>query len=114
MRRFRFRPIPFVATVLVVALGLRLGHWQDSRAAGKIALQAQLAARSTEAPLSLGDAAADADAAEFRKVRVTGEFVREWPLFLDNRPQDGRVGFYLLMPLKISGSNRHVLVARGW
>ena len=45
---------------------------------------------------------------------MTGEFVRDWPLYLDNRPQDGRAGFYLLMPLRIAGSNMHVLVARGW
>jgi surfeit locus 1 family protein len=112
--RFTFRPVPFIATVLVVALGVSLGQWQDRRAAGKIALQQQLAARSVAAPLVLGDALLDPQDAEFRKVRVTGEFLRDWPLFLDNRPQENRTGFYLLMPFKIAGTQRHVLVARGW
>lgn len=112
--RFKFRFIPFVATVLVVALGLSLGQWQERRAAGKIALQQQLAERATAAPLVLGEAPVDPAEAEFRKVRVTGQFLRDWPLLLDNRPQDGRVGFYLVMPFKIAGSSRHVLVARGW
>jgi cytochrome oxidase assembly protein ShyY1 len=62
----------------------------------------------------VGAAPLDAGAVEFRTVSVTGEFVRDWPVFLDNRPQDGKVGFYLLMPLRISGSREHVLVARGW
>ena len=40
---FRFRTIPFVATVLLVALGVSLGQWQDRRAAEKTALQHKLA-----------------------------------------------------------------------
>jgi cytochrome oxidase assembly protein ShyY1 len=45
---------------------------------------------------------------------VTGEFVPNWPLFLDNRPFEGRTGFVLLMPFKIAGADDVVLVARGW
>lgn len=112
--RFSFRPIPFVATVLIVALGVSLGQWQDRRAAGKIALQQQMSSNSTAAPLALGAAPVALADVAFRKVSVKGEFLRSWPLFLDNRPQEGRVGFYLLMPFKIAGSERHVLVARGW
>lgn len=112
--RFRFRAIPFLATVLVVALGISLGKWQDRRAAEKIALQAKLVERGQAPPLVVSDRPLAADAVEYRKVSVRGEFVPGWPLFLDNRPQDGKVGFYLVMPFKIAGSNKHVLVARGW
>lgn len=111
---FRFRPIPFVATMLLVALGVTLGQWQDRRAAGKIAIQQTLEARAKAGPLAVGAAPLALADIEFAKVRVTGEFVAGWPLFLDNRPLKGRAGFYLLMPLKIAGSNTHVLVARGW
>ena len=112
--RFRFRAIPFVATVLLVALGVSLGQWQDRRAAQKIALQAKLAGHARAAPLVLTPQPLAALDVEFRKVSVAGQFVLDWPLFLDNRPQDGKVGFYLLMPFKIAGSDQHVLVARGW
>lgn len=111
---FRFRAIPFVATVLLVALGVSLGQWQDRRAAQKIALQQKLTERAASAPLVVGPALLTPEQVEYRPVSVAGEFVREWPLFLDNRPQNGKVGFYLLMPFKIAGSNTHVLVARGW
>jgi surfeit locus 1 family protein len=111
---FRFRAIPFVATVLLVALGVSLGQWQDRRAAQKIALQDKLSARSAGAPLQLGAQPLDAGAVEFSKVSATGQFVAEWPLFLDNRPQQGKAGFYLLMPFRIDGTDTHVLVARGW
>jgi surfeit locus 1 family protein len=111
---FRFRPIPFVATVLLVALGISLGNWQERRAAEKIALQHKLVERGGGAALVLGAAPVAAEALEYRHVKVTGQFVQSYPVYLNNRPQDGRAGLYLLMPLKIAGSDTHVLVARGW
>jgi surfeit locus 1 family protein len=112
--RFRFRTVPFIATVLLVALGIALGSWQGRRAEYKSRLQAQLTQRAAEPPLVLGPASTAPGAMEFRRVTVNGEFVSNWPLFLDNRPNAGRGGFYLVMPFKIAGSDTHVLVARGW
>jgi surfeit locus 1 family protein len=42
------------------------------------------------APLVLGRRAVEPGAVEFRRVVATGEFVRGWPLYLDNRPYKGR------------------------
>ncbi|ELX12676.1 hypothetical protein Jab_1c12910 [Janthinobacterium sp. HH01] len=111
---FRFKLVPFAATVLVVALGIQLGNWQQRRAAQKIVLQAKLAQGNASAPLSLDGTPLAADAVEFRRVSMTGEFVAGWPVYLDNRPYRNSSGFYLLMPFKIAGSGMHVLVARGW
>jgi cytochrome oxidase assembly protein ShyY1 len=112
--RFRFRTVPFVATVLLVLLGIALGNWQTRRAAEKTALQARLDQGMAAPPLVLDGASADPARLAFHRVIVTGEFVPDWPLFLDNRPQEGRSGFILLMPFKIAGSGKSVLVARGW
>lgn len=133
---FRFRTIPFVATVLLVAFGVALGNWQMRRADEKLAVAARIAERGTAAPVVLGGdggahqhdrvgtrahpteangtGAGPLDDIEYRRVRVTGEFVAGWPVFLDNRPHAGRAGFYLAMPFKIAGSDAHVLVLRGW
>ena len=70
--------------------------------------------RGAEPVVDLNGADVQADAIEYRNVKVRGQFVRDWPLYLDNRPYQGRAGFYLLMPMKIAGSNRAVLVGRGW
>lgn len=70
--------------------------------------------RGSAPPVLLGGAPVVLDAIEYRQVRVKGEFVRDWPVYLDNRPYRGAAGLYVLMPLKISGSTRHVLVVRGW
>lgn len=110
---FRFRTIPFVATVLLVALGIALGNWQMRRADEKLAIAARMAQQGAAPPVQLSGAAAERDF-DYRRVRVTGEWVAAWPLFLDNRPYNGRAGFYLAMPFKIAGTNAHVLVLRGW
>ena len=112
--RFRFRAIPFLATLILVLLGIALGNWQTRRAAEKTALQARLEQGMAASPLTLDGSPVDPARIEFHRVLVRGEFVPNWPVFLDNRPQNGRTGFILLMPFKIAGSNKAVLVARGW
>ncbi len=116
---FHFRLIPFLAALALAVLGIALGNWQQGRAAQKLAVQEKLAARATQAPVPLRAAIAGAtpplaDTLEYRRVRVTGEFVADWPLFLANRPIAGRPGYYLVMPFKIADLNAHVLVMRGW
>jgi len=112
--RFRFRTIPFLATLLLVALGLALGNWQTRRAAEKLALQARLQQRAAQAPLVLDGANIDPATLEYRRVVAAGTFIPNWTLFLDNRPLDGRAGFVVVTPLQIAGTRRVVLVERGW
>lgn len=111
---FRFKLIPLAATVLVAALGVALGNWQERRAAEKLALQARLAQGAAAAPLVLDGRPVAPAAVEFRRVRARGRFEAGWPLYLDNRPYQGRAGFYVLMPFRIEGTDSAVLVARGW
>jgi surfeit locus 1 family protein len=116
---FHFRLIPFIAALAIALLGVALGNWQQGRAAQKLAVQDKIAARESQAPVPLGTAIAGAvpppaETLEYRRVRVTGEFLADWPLFLANRPMAGRPGYYLVMPFKIADSNTHVLVMRGW
>src|SRR5689334_6647311 len=103
--RFRFRTIPFIATVLLVALGVLLGNWQTRRAVEKTALQARVKQRMNGPPVVLGAAPLDPAAVEFRHIIVTGEFVTTWPVYLDNRPFQGGSGFSVLMPFKIARSD---------
>ena len=112
--RFHFRLIPFVVTAALVVLGIALAQWQGRRAEQKLQIAAQLQARAVQAPLQLSETMVVPQDVEFRRVSVRGEFVREWPVYLDNRPYNGRPGFYVIMPFKIDGSPASVLVQRGW
>jgi surfeit locus 1 family protein len=100
--------------MVVVAIGVALGNWQLRRADEKRAIEARMATRQALPPFALGGAAASIDDLEYRRAIVHGEFDRDWPLYLDNRPLAGNAGFYVLMPFKISGTARHILIARGW
>lgn len=110
--RFSFRPVPFIATVILVVLGILLGNWQSGRAQQKLDLQRQLSEAARQAPLTL-ITLEQGGALEFRTVRLTGQFV-DFPLALNNRPHNGQAGFYLLMPFRLEHTQQHVLVARGW
>jgi len=114
---FRFRLLPFIAMLVVAAIGISLGQWQLRRAAEKEAIEQRITERAKEPPLRLDGvaaSAADADALEYRQVLVRGEFLPGWTIYLDNRPYQGKPGFHVITPLKVAGSSRHILVARGW
>lgn len=114
---FRFRLLPFVAMLVVAAIGIALGEWQMRRAAEKDAIEQRISEREKAPALRLEGVSAtpaDADALEFRQAAVRGEFLSGWTIYLDNRPYQGKPGFHVITPLKIEGSGRHILVARGW
>lgn len=112
--RFRFRWIPFIAAVITVAIGISLGNWQMRRAAQKEAIEHRLSAREQAPPVVLHATDAPEADMEYRRIIAEGEFIQDWPVYLENRPHQNVQGFYLLMPLKIRESDRYVLVARGW
>lgn len=105
-----------VATVLTMAVTASLGLWQLDRAAQKRALQAQINDRSGLPAWGNADLlqATDLAAGVYRPVNLTGTWVPEASVFLDNRQMNQRVGFFLVTPLQLEGSDRVVLVQRGW
>src|SRR5215471_17732012 len=113
-RRFRPTLWPTLAMVAIVALTIGLGNWQRGRAAEKEALAAQAAAAAARPPLELTGAESDAAALVYRDVRATGEYDAAHQLLIDNRVHEGRPGFHVVAPLRLSRSGRFVLVDRGW
>lgn len=111
---FRLRWIPLIATLLVAGTGIALGNWQTHRAEEKIGIADAIAARSQLDPFPLSRLAAGEAPQEFSPVMARGVFVADWPVYLDNRPLHGKVGFYLAMPLRVAGTDKVVLVLRGW
>jgi len=113
--RVRFRAwAPTLAALVVVVVTVSLGNWQWRRADEKRALQAQRDAAERESPIDVTAAGVDAAALGGRRVRVRGRFVSKFDVFVDNRTYRGVAGFHVLAPLRLAGSNSHVLVLRGW
>ncbi len=113
-RHFRLNWLPLIAMALVITTAISLGNWQTRRAEEKLAIEQAIIARSQLAPLDAATIKPGQQPEEFRRVKAEGEFVADWPLYLENRPHGAQSGFYLLMPLRIAESGDVVLVARGW
>jgi len=88
---FRPRPWALALAAAACAAGIALGNWQSGRADEKRAAAARL-----------------------ERVAVEGEFAPKYTVYLDNKTRRGRPGYEIVTPLKIRGSNSHVLVNRGW
>jgi len=113
-RNFRRRGVPFLLLFVPACICVGLGVWQLDRAAQKRALAQELAERGEAAPLEIGDAPVEAEAARYRRVAVRGQLERAGQIFIENRHHAGKVGFHVVTPLRIAGSERRVLVNRGW
>lgn len=113
----RVRPVLVAAaTALGVTLTTLLGLWQLDRGQRKEAYQRALDAQADRPELTTSGllAAADTAALHHRKVRVAGQWLAGHTVYLDNRQMNGRPGFYVLTPLRLDGSERVLLVQRGW
>lgn len=112
--RFAPRLWPTVAALFFFALTLSLGNWQTHRAEAKRALQLRIDAAARDTPVVLGAAPVDLAALRLRRVETKGVFDPEREILLDNRTHQGVAGYHVLTPLRIDGSDRYVLVNRGW
>lgn len=93
-----------------------MGLWQLDRAAQKTDLQRIQNERLDQAALTEEGLLAQEDLAlaQHRKADLHGHWVSEATVFLDNRPMGGKAGFFVLTPLRLSGSAQSVVVQRGW
>jgi surfeit locus 1 family protein len=90
---YSFRPRLWAATLTALACAafIGLGHWQAGRAEEK-----RMAA------------------SEAQSIVVTGEFVAQHTVLLDNKLRHGQAGYEVVTPLRLSGGREYVLVNRGW
>jgi cytochrome oxidase assembly protein ShyY1 len=109
----KFRLVPALLILFVVAVTVRLGFWQRDRAHQREAVQASIDQAGRASPLTIGSAPLALHAVEYHRVRATGTFMPEQVVYLDNRMYNDQPGFYVVMPLKLDGGG-YVLVNRGW
>lgn len=108
-----------LATLLVVAAGgvmVRLGIWQLDRLEQRRAFNARVTAQLEAEPLKLSGENLQADLynMEYRQVVVEGEYDHARQIAIRNQAYEGQWGVHLITPLKIAGSDRVILVDRGW
>ncbi len=97
-----------------MAVFLRLGWWQWTKAAD---IEQQLQTRVNQSmanPILLGGQMVDPKALDGVSVVVYGTFEPQGQFFLDNQQHQGRPGLHVITPLHIEGTPMRVLVNRGW
>jgi surfeit locus 1 family protein len=107
---------PFVvlaAAAAVVALCVSLGNWQLRRLDEKEAWQESVSRRMHEPAVPLL-AALDAPEPAFQRVAVEGRWAAGETVLLDHRSRGLESGSQVITPLRIAGSERVLLVDRGF
>jgi surfeit locus 1 family protein len=111
---FRAALAPTIAAILAIGLTAWLGRWQAHRAEDKRVLQRALVERQELPPILLTGREQNEEGLWFRRLLVKGVFDPSKEILLDNKVENGQAGYHVLTPLAIAGSQRYVLVNRGW
>jgi surfeit locus 1 family protein len=115
---FRFWVIT-LAAITAAAVTLKLGFWQLGRAHEKLALQAAIQ-QQTALPALNAAALMPPIAANVlhRTITLTGRWLPQHTLFLDNRQMDAKPGLFVLTPFEFADSSKSakkvIVVQRGW
>lgn len=114
--KYQFKPtlIPFIVTVLLLVLFVKLGFWQIGRADYKLKLIADRD-NNTKLPLMLlNGSTLDKRKLLSRKVEIKGAFLADRQASLININYKSRLGYFIITPFKIDNSKKHILVVQGW
>lgn len=99
---------------IVLALLIRLGFWQLDRAEEKESLLAQQELSMSQEAIDLHSILGEVDDFRYRKATLTGRYDPDHQYLIDNQIVNGRAGYFVLTPFQLEGTDRAVLVNRGW
>jgi surfeit locus 1 family protein len=113
---YQFRPklIPTLVTVVLMPVLLSLGFWQLDRSEEKRKILEQQEQTSQLPTLQITGKNEILDTIAYRRLAVTGRFLGDYLIMVDNKVHNGQVGFFVVTPFRIEGSDTAVLVNRGW
>lgn len=112
--RFEPRLWAIAITIISVIVFIELGKWQLSRAEEKNAQHEQLEQYAKQPAVTLPGTLVKLKDFQYREVEVIGEYLPEYTIYLDNKIHQGRAGYHVITPLKISNSTLHLVINRGW
>jgi len=110
-------PRPWLAVALLAAAAgvcVSLGFWQFGRAEESRAARERFEAALALPPARLRTADEAGDALRYRKVELTGRYVPERQVLIDNIVHRGTAGYYVLTPFEPADGGPWLLVNRGW
>jgi surfeit locus 1 family protein len=108
--------VALLAGVAGVVLTMSLGNWQTRRGDEKATRQAQWDDALARAPTRIAglDDASGVARNLPQRVEMSGTFVIEATVYIDNRLVDGVAGFQVVTPVAVGEGMPWILVNRGW
>jgi surfeit locus 1 family protein len=91
-----------------------LGVWQVHRYHDKKAMLTTFERRAMELPEPFQWLSGSEDELQFQPVSVEGHYDNNLIMFVQNRMHEGRLGYEVLTPMRLEGSDKLLLVDRGW
>jgi cytochrome oxidase assembly protein ShyY1 len=118
-RHFSVSPIPLVVTLAAFVVMCKLGFWQLDRAEQKrqqIQVFSQQGEVTTEEISQLTKLTSPQQVTKLngRKVNLQGAILKNTVWLLDNQTYQGKVGYSVITPMLLNGSQSQVLVNWGW
>jgi len=112
-------PVLLILAVLMVLGMLRLGIWQLDRASQKQQILDQVIERSKSQAKDLTSISSTIDESQQKKLRfqpvtVTGEYLPENTILIENQVVNKRVGYQVFTLFSAKASDHLVMVGRGW
>lgn len=111
---FSFRIVFSLLCLVFFSLFCVLGVWQLHRYEYKKLLLTSYESRLTSAPIPLAQLIGDQNDTQFKRATVTGHYVNELTMFVQNQYYQNQLGFNVLTPFKIPGDKKLLLIDRGW
>lgn len=111
--------LPTLLIPLAMGVMIRLGFWQLDRLEGRREHNRHVRAMRAEEPLHLNKmipagSTSKLAGMEYRDVVVRGQYLHQWEMVIRNQAWDHQPGVHLLTPMAIEGTDRMILVDRGW
>jgi surfeit locus 1 family protein len=103
----------FLGTLFAITT-ISLGFWQLARLKERRTFNKELLSRAETAPVPLSLVPGDTGKAHFRRVKLEGTYDFEHEIIVTNRTRNGSPGVNIITPLKVPGTQRAVLINRGW
>ena len=112
----KFRPtwVGTLVTICCIPLFIKLGLWQYNKAEQKQALQVQYDAGKQVQAEPIPSDLSKPDELRYKQIQVSGQYVKQYQILLDNQVEGEAAGYHVITPLKLDGKNEWVLVDRGW
>ena len=103
-----------LSVIILFPTLISLGFWQLDRAHEKEQLLKSHQLKVNQNPLPIEQLnSLDSDSMRYQQVKLSGKFLPEKQILIDNQIYRGKFGYEVITPLKLA-TNEVVLVSRGW